>query len=51
MISDFEGGRYMEVAKIHVNGACAKVLKTENITSGMKGATVSFLFDDTWSEF
>lgn len=41
----------MEVAKIQVNGACAKVLKTEKITSGMKGATVSFLFDNSWDGF
>lgn len=41
----------MEVAKILVTDVCTRVLKSKKITSGMIGATVSFVFDDTWSEF
>lgn len=38
----------MEVAKILVTDVCTRVLKAKKITSGMIGATVSFVFDDTW---
>lgn len=38
----------MEVAKILVTDVCTRVLKSKKITSGMIGATVSFVFDDTW---
>ena len=40
----------MEPIKIHVSGAGASLVQTQEITAGMVGLPVAFTFDPTWND-